>query len=290
MNKKTSIPDCELEDAWTEVVTKFPFKGYIQSARKSGYFEMVRKVVKWSGRDAKVLDFGAGPCDKTALFALIGMEVEAYDTLQDAWHQLDDNKEKLLTFANSMGINYYLPNDENEYTFSNKQYDVLMLHDVIEHFHSSPRSTLNKLLMYVRPGRILAITVPNAANLRKRMHLLVGKTNYSRFDYYYWYPGIWRGHVREYVKNDLILLTKFLGLDLLELSTYHLQLDVLPAIARRLFIIFSKVFPGTRDSWILICRKPVDWKQRLEPNSDEFKYAFGNQYYDYSKANFDWEK
>ena len=31
---------------------------------------------------------------------------------------------------------------------------------------------------------------------------------------YYWSPGSWRGHVREYVKNDLYLLSKYLGLNI----------------------------------------------------------------------------
>ena len=136
----------------------------------------------------------------------------------------------------------------------------------------------------------MVITVPNAANLRKRIHLLFGKTNYNQFAYYYWYPGLWRGHIREYVRNDLVLLNQFLGLELLELTTYHLQLDVLPAWARPLFVGFSYVVPGIRDSWMLVSRKPEDWVPQFKPNSEQFEQAFGGQYFDYSKAEFDWEE
>ena len=287
---KAVVPLQDLERAWLVVNEGFPFKGYIQAARKSGYFEMVCRVAKWSSRDSKVLDFGAGPCDKTALFSLIGMEVTAFDILQDAWHNLDNNREKIVSFAKSVGIDYHLADRDGGFAFPDRKYDVLMLHNVIEHLHSSPRSLLNKLLRYVRPGGILAITVPNAANLRKRIHLLLGRTNYNRFEYFYWYPGLWHGHIREYVRGDLLLLSEFLGLELLELSTYHLQLDRLPVTARRLFVAFSVLAPGTRDSWMLIARKPLDWKPRFKPSPEEFEVAFGSQYYDYSRAEFEWEE
>jgi len=280
----------DLERAWDRLNEEFPFSGYIRSARKPGYFNMVNKVVQWSGRAAKILDFGAGPCDKTALFSLIGMKVTAFDTLRDAWCELDDNRDRILSFAKKVKIDYYCPTEGKTFTFPDEQYDVLMLHNVIEHFHNSPRALLNRILRYLRPGGILVITVPNAANLRKRVHLLLGKTNYNIFEYFYWYPGEWQGHVREYVKNDLLLLNKFLGLDLLELSSYHLHLDVLPPSARKWFVGFSFFFPDIRDSWMLVARKPDGWKERFEPSKEEFTKAFGAQYYDYSNAEFDWEK
>jgi SAM-dependent methyltransferase len=289
-NSKTSVPIQDLENAWARIKEYFPFKDYIRESRKSGYFQMVRKVVKWSNRDAKVLDFGAGPCDKTGLFSLIGMEVTAFDTLEDKWHKLNNNREKIIQFANRIGIDYYLADGGGGFTFPDKQYDIIMLHNVIEHLHSSPRSILNKLLPYLKPRGILSITVPNAANLRKRIHLLLGKTNYNRFEYFYWYPGLWQGHIREYVKNDLLLLNKFLGLKLIELTSYHLQLDALPQRARELFVGFTYFFPGCRDSWMLIARKPPDWQPRFKPNPKQFENAFGNQYYDYSNADFDWEE
>lgn len=277
-----------LRSSWTRLIKTFPFDNYIRESRQVGYFEMVRKVVEWSSCDAKVLDFGAGPCDKTALFALAGMQITAFDDLQDAWHKLNGNREKILAFADSVGIEYIVPSTPGELPIPDKEYDVLMSHDVLEHLHVSPRALLNKLLHYVKPGGIMVITVPNAANLRKRIHLLLGKTNYNPYTYYYWYPGLWRGHIREYVRNDLILLNQFLGLELLELTTYHLQLDVLPAWARPLFVALSNFVPGFRDSWMLISRKPENWQPRSEPDSEQFNRAFGGQYFDYSKANFDW--
>lgn len=280
----------DLEKAWEILSREFPFKNYIRSARKIGYFTMVEKTVQWSSRNAHVLDFGAGPCDKTALFAMIGMKVTAIDDLQDAWHKFKTNKEKIFSFAERMEISYQIPNENGEYQLPDKQFDVLMSHDVLEHLHTSPRYHLNKYLGRVKPGGLMVITVPNAANLRKRLSLLMGKSNYNRFQYYYWYPGTWRGHIREYVRNDLVLLNQYLGLELLELNTYHLQLDVLPPMTRHLFVFLSQLVPGYRDSWLLISRKPRNWTPKFKPNSEQFELAFGSQYYDYSNANFDWDE
>lgn len=287
---KTTISESELQRAWGFVNQEFPFEGYIRPARKTGYFEMVRKIAKWTKRDARVLDFGAGPCDKTALFSQTGMNVTAFDNLEDAWHKLGNNRSMILEFAKRMGIRYLLPRPEEPLPFKGEQFDVVMTHDVLEHWHSSPRVILNILLGCLKPGGVLAITVPNAANLRKRIHILLGKTNYNRFEYFYWYPGLWNGHVREYVQNDLKLLNKYLGLECLDLSSYSLQLDVLPRYLRKSFSVISGLFPGVRDSWMLISRKPENWSPNFKPNSDQFERAFGGQYFDYSHADFDWEE
>jgi SAM-dependent methyltransferase len=218
------------------------------------------------------------------------MQVTAVDDLQDAWHRLDGNQEKIFSFAKSVDIEYIIPTEKGEFSIPDKQYDVLMAHDVLEHLHTSPRVLLNRLLQYIKPGGIMAITVPNAANLRKRIHLLFGRTNYAKYAYYYWYPGLWRGHIREYVRGDLILMNQYLDLELLELTTFHLQLDALPAWACQLFVILSNIAPGFRDSWMLISRKPEDWKPRFRPNSVQFAQAFREQYFNYFGVDFDWEE
>ena len=278
-----------LEAGWRDINESFPFENYINPARKSGYFDMVKKVAKWSGTDVHVLDFGAGPCDKTALFAKAGMRVTAFDTLNDSWVRKDNNRQKILDFASSLGIDYLLPNSDDEMPWRKKTYDVIMSHDVLEHFHSSPRIILNKLLENLRPGGLLVTTVPNAANLRKRLHLLVGKTNYNRYDYFYWYPGAWNGHVREYVANDLVLLNKYLKLEQVELSSYHLQLDALPKFLRTPFKVGSCLMPGVRDSWMLVSKKPENWLSQVKPSDQQIKEALGWHYFDMSKYEYDWE-
>ena len=54
-NKDNRLTNSELELVWERLIEEFPFKGYINIARKSGYFEMVRRVAKWAGKSARIL-------------------------------------------------------------------------------------------------------------------------------------------------------------------------------------------------------------------------------------------
>ena len=93
--------------------------------------------------------------------------------------------------------------------------------DVLEHLHDSPRPILGALVDTVRSGGFLVVTVPNAVNLRKRIAVATGKSNLPDFQVFYWYPGDWRGHVREYTHGDLRMLAENLGLAVVELNSVH---------------------------------------------------------------------
>ena len=64
-----------------------------------------------------------------------------------------------------------------------------MRHDGLEHLHDSLRDLLIELLGLVRPEGCFFATVPKAVNVRKRIHVMFGKTNLPSFQQYYWYPG-----------------------------------------------------------------------------------------------------
>jgi hypothetical protein len=66
-----------------------------------------------------------------------------------------------------------------------------------------------------------AFTVPNHMNLRKRFAVPRGKTSHAPYVLYYWYPGGWRGYMREYTRGDCIELANALGLELVELRGVH---------------------------------------------------------------------
>jgi hypothetical protein len=137
---------------------------------------------------------------------------------------------------------------------------------VLEHFHDSPRELLNNLLESAKPRGLLFVMMPNIANIRKRVALLMGKSNLESFGRYYWTPGPWRGHVREYARSDLEQLATFLNLQILELRGVHDMLGRLPPIIRPAYLAATKLFPAWRDSWMLVARKPEGWTaQRQAP-------------------------
>ena len=259
----------------------FPFKEYMTAGPtlRQVYFNIGNTVVKHLKRGSKILDFGSGPCDKTAVLQLLGYECYAYDDLADDWHQNPGNKDKIMDFAKQCGINFTLA---KSYTipYEKEYFDMVMLHSVIEHFHDSPRELLNDLVALLKPGGLLFITVPNAVNIRKRLAVLLGKTNYTRFEEYYWYPDPYRGHVREYVKGDLLQLSDFLNLDVLEIKGCDNMLEHrLGTVTKPLYLMLTGVLNGGKDCWLLVAKKREDWKLNKELSTEELLKIFPNRHW-----------
>ena len=153
----------------------FPFENYIKEFSAGDPYKTVFSIAtQYLPNKSDVLDFGSGPCDKTGLLKLMGFNCTACDDLQDEWHTEENNREKILNFANSLDIQFYQLNG-NELPFENESFDMVILNDVIEHLHNSPRSLLESLIEKLKYNGILFITVPNAGNIRKRINLLIGK-------------------------------------------------------------------------------------------------------------------
>ena len=260
--------DLKISKALSHLVENFPIPGYLSGNpfKLASHLTIAKSVISLLPVGSKVLDFGAGPGDKSILLQDLGFTCTAVDDLKDEWHA--EYKEKILNANSSAGVRYYL---DEEFFLKRKSmdFDLIMLNDVLEHIHDSPRELLQELLETLNPGGYLLITVPNAGNLRKRIHLLFGKTNLPDFRIYWWYPGKFRGHVREYVRGDLKALSEFLNLDLIKLQGSSHMLSVLSKPQRQVFGLMSKMFPNIKDSWLLIARKPADWKGPLELTEKE---------------------
>lgn len=81
-------------------------------------------------------------------------------------------------------------------------FDAITCFDSIEHWHHSPRGVLEDAARVLRPGGHIVLSGPNAVNLRKRLAVPLGRSNWAHFDDWF-YPEQFRGHVREPVLADL---------------------------------------------------------------------------------------
>jgi 2-polyprenyl-3-methyl-5-hydroxy-6-metoxy-1,4-benzoquinol methylase len=98
-------------------------------------------------------------------------------------------------------------------SFTDASVDVVTCFDSLEHWHHSPRPVLEQARRTLRPGGLLFLSTPNAANAFHRLRLLLGRANGARFEDWY-YPEEFRGHVREPVVADLQRMVADLGLEL----------------------------------------------------------------------------
>ena len=268
MHPSPSEPAPSSEDALRWVEENFPFPGYVR--REAGYLAFAATVARYAPAGSRVLDYGAGPCDRTAVLQRMGYACTAVDDLGDDWHLLEGNRERILAFAAKAGIRFVLVDGAGPPP-ADEPYDVAVLADVIEHLPGSPRELLLAVLEQVRDGGYLLVTVPNAGNIRKRLALLRGGTNYPAFPDFYWRPGRWRGHVREYVRGDLALLCRYLALERVELRAVDHIVFRLPPWLRPGYRLLTALFPGWKDSWQLVARKPAGWTPRRSLPPDELR-------------------
>jgi SAM-dependent methyltransferase len=264
-----------LEDAISLAMKSFPFPGYMD-LKRDNYIDIYNIIGRYLNEGDKILDFGTGPMDMPAGLQLLGFKCAAFDDLQDFWHTQDSNREKIVSFAKNSGIDLRI-SDGKGLPFAMESFDLILALDVIEHLHDSPRELLIDLLNLVKPQGYLLLTVPNAVNIRKRIRMLLGRSPYPSFPYYYWYPGPWRGHIREYTKEDLEHLAIYLDLELLELrGCYHMD-GGLPKMLKHLYRFVTWFFPSCRDTWVMMVRKKVDWNPKRTLSPEKLRKTYGLQ-------------
>jgi SAM-dependent methyltransferase len=254
------------EAAVATVDAQLPLRGHAQPEHaesytrrhRDAYRHIVETVQRHLAPESRILDFGAGMCDKTAVVQLMGYRCAAFDDFGNPLHQEAAFRGRAQRFAADVGIDLRIASD-SRLPFEQESFDMVMAHDVLEHLHDSPREILNSLLELLRPEGFLFLTVPSAVNIRKRIDVLFGRTNLPRFDTYYWFPGPWRGHVREYTMGDLRSLAQYLRIRTVELHGCHHMLSVVPRLLRPLYVAATAVFPGWRDSWCFVGQKPSGW-------------------------------
>jgi 2-polyprenyl-3-methyl-5-hydroxy-6-metoxy-1,4-benzoquinol methylase len=247
----------EIRAAIAETISRFPFAGYME-ARSDAHQSIVANCVRLLQPGARVLDYGAGPCDTTAILARLGFQCCAVDDLSDDWHQLGRNRVLIEDFAAQSRVGLTVAGNVPA-ALAADAFDMVMIHDVIEHIADSPRALLVRLIDLIRPGGYLYISVPNAVNLRKRLLVLSGKTNYPRFPAYFWSGDHWRGHKREYVKDDLAQLCEFLGVKRIILRGEHHRLTLLPPPLRGIYRATLGRIDSLRETLALIARRAQDW-------------------------------
>ncbi len=78
-------------------------------------------------------------------------------------------------------------------------YDLVIMAEVIEHLHASPRLVLAFLRTLMRPGGVLIIQTPNAVRFGTRLKVLVGRNPYAMIREDVSNPD----HFREYTEREL---------------------------------------------------------------------------------------
>ena len=269
------IPSRErILEAVDQVAAAFPFRDYIYERVRQGLTQIVPRIARHVTSPApRLLDIGCGPMDKTAVMHRLGFECYAVDDLSDPWHRRDGNLEKILAFAECEGIRFHLQDAEHHVPFPPESFDVVTIFDVIEHLHESPRDILNAAGVHLKPGGVLAITMPNSVNLRKRIDVLRGRSNYPAVDQFFLSYDGWRGHVREYTLAETAHICRLAGFEVLSATSFEGNAhDRLRGLPLRLFLALVRMAPGLASGLLVVARRPAGWTP-VQPDPEAFRRA-----------------
>lgn len=97
--------------------------------------------------------------------------------------------------------------------FEDNSVDGITCFHCLEHWHNSPKQLFREITRVLKPGGLLFLATPNAANIRKRITVPLGMNNWAPLDEWYEEEPIFRGHVREPILADLRNICERNGLE-----------------------------------------------------------------------------
>ena len=278
----------EIARAFLEIQKEFPFSGYVNN-NLNKYIHIVSRIMKeCSLPGSKILSIGSGPCDLEAILSKLGYDITAIDDLNDHWHLIGKNRERITNFAKRMNIKL-ITQSAGSSQIKENYFDVVLLIDIIEHLHRSPRELLNYSISSLKPGGLLIVETPNTVALVNRLKVLFGRSNQVSADFIYWNIGEYRAHIREYTRSELKEILLYHGLTAVNSTMINIMIDssvesgtFFKKIIAKTYKRVSGYIPNFRDT-ILICgKKPKEW--RPTDNSIE---TFKRYYSHIEKYNLD---
>lgn len=262
MNRRNNIIDNAIE----EIRDGFPFPGIFEEGIDTvkPIAALLRAQMPSGGR---LLDLGCGALDKPMVYQKLGYQCCCADDFQDTWHKDSNNLNPVVDFATSLGMEVYKQSEPFVVPWENESFDIVTIINVIEHLHGTPRELLNFAGTLLRPGGLLVVGMPNSVNFRKRLSVLMGRTNYTPAMGIYESEGVWRGHIREYILEETCQILSWTGFDVVSKSTFHgiLRNRLQNRLLRLMFRSLCAISPQFKDGLLVAAYKPFDWEPR-EPD------------------------
>lgn len=231
--------------------------------------EDVYRIARLYRQGGTLIDLGGGISAHNGVLAQLGMTVYVVDVLDDYWEHRDTAPSSIsreVRLLESCGVRFIhrdISTCDLTRHFADNSIDIITSFHCIEHLHSSPRLTLESAMRVLKLGGSMVIEVPNAANARKRLAVLCGRSNYGSYNSFY-FSDPFLGHVREYTTGDLRQLAQNLGALSYEISGRNTIYDdwvrKIPSVLQKFFGFALQVFPGLCSSLVLEVTKLSDVK------------------------------
>lgn len=226
-------------------------------------------------RGATYLDLGSGAGVVPLVMAQAGLKVSVVDTWTEYADELDNLMGSFAQFEtrfNKYGINcekYDI--SQMPLPFSAQSFDMVSLFDVLEHL-PRPANVVQEIYRLLRPGGLFFLTLPNTANLRNRLRLLLGKSPHPD-PIENWFSPAFFGHYREMTMSELTRALPQFGFSILNAkytSACHwntrlagglwdrsYRLSSSHQIVKFLYLVLTFAVPSFRYELFLAVRKPL---------------------------------
>ena len=183
----------------------------------------------WLGKGKKVLELGCRDGSLTKLFAK-GNQIEGVDI----------DKNALELFEKNLGSKGYYMDLNNDWPFSENEFDAIVASEVLEHLYK-PEQVVKNIVKALKPGGLFIGSVPNAFSLINRVRLFMAQPNKTALAD----PT----HVHQFSRRELRNIFKkyFIGIQLVPIGRLK-NID--------------KFFPGLFSFLIVFCcKKPKNNQQ-----------------------------
>jgi SAM-dependent methyltransferase len=162
----------------------------------------------WVRGASSLLDIGGGFSPFGPLCATLGASVVVVDSFEHEFFMRADLRETVTATGTQL-----LARDavREPLGLERGSFDAITSFDSLEHWHHSPKQLFAELRSVAHTGTVFVLGAPNAVNLRKRIAVPLGRSNWALFDDWYHEPTFF-GHVREPTVSDLRLISEDLGL------------------------------------------------------------------------------
>ncbi len=171
------------------------------------YVSILSNYVNINSRN-RLIDLGAGFSTLPIILRHLGFDVcvaDQYQTLTGGMTEIytPEVVNLLTNYFRNIGVNIYdFDIQKGNFPFDDESFDIVTSFQAVEHFFHTPRFMFAEVFRILKPGGIVIVATPNAVNLRKRLSVVFGRTNYYDFGYY-WNAPIYMGHIREPTLDEL---------------------------------------------------------------------------------------
>lgn len=205
---RASVPS--IEEVLTTLAARYPARRVdIELADVPRIAFHLRLVLAHAAR-GPVCDIGGGLGLFSVGCAALGVPVILVDDFRDDARGI--SIEDVLAIHRSLGVEILERDVTRGLTLPAGSLGAVTCFHAMEHWHRSPKTLFADLLAALRPGGVFLLAAPNAVNLRKRLTVPLGYSNWSGFSD--WFdPPEFRGHVREPTVDDLQQIGQRLGLE-----------------------------------------------------------------------------